>query len=209
MQNEWKQCKSVPDFSVNAIGQVKNMRTNHMLVPICNGNGYLYVSKQSGRKTKHYYVHRLVAEAFIENPLNKPEVNHIDGNKRNNIVENLEWCTRGENIIHAYKTGLNTPSEKQKGIARINGYKNLEKMREKWKEWSTTEEEKKHFEKNLSKADNTRKVLLIDSVGNKLQEFSSLSEAAQFANTDVSSISKVCRGKSKSAKGYYFKYKEY
>ena len=179
-----------------------------MLVPSCNGNGYLYVSKQSGRKTKHYYVHRLVAEAFIENPLNKPEVNHIDGNKRNNIVENLEWCTRGENIIHAYKTGLNTPSEKQKCIARINGYKNLEKMREKWKEWSMTEEAKKHFEKNLSKADNTRKVLLIDSVGNKLQEFSSLSEAAQFANTDVSSISKVCRGKSKSAKGYYFKYKE-
>ena len=58
---------------------------------------------------KNHRVHRLVAEAFIPNPNNLPCVNHIDGNKQNNFVKNLEWCTHSENMIHAYQTGLEQP----------------------------------------------------------------------------------------------------
>ena len=66
-------------------------------------------------KTRFIPVHRLVAIAFVPNPLSKPQVNHIDGNKQNNNVENLEWVTNQENQIHAVKNGLNDHSKYESG----------------------------------------------------------------------------------------------
>lgn len=69
--------------------------------------GYLRVSLTLDGKQKSYYVSRLVAEAFIPNPENKPQINHIDGNTLNNRSDNLEWCTNQENCKHACDIGLN------------------------------------------------------------------------------------------------------
>lgn len=67
-------------------------------------DGYLRVSLSDSEHKKHLrLVHRLVAEAFIPNPEHKSDVNHIDGNKQNNYISNLEWTTRSENILHAYR----------------------------------------------------------------------------------------------------------
>ena len=73
---------------------------------------------------KQYRVHRLVAEAFIPNPNNLPCVNHIDGNKQNNSVENLEWVTYSENTIHSFKTGLQKKIHNQYGDFEVKKYVN-------------------------------------------------------------------------------------
>ena len=69
-------------------------------------NGYMLVHLCKKNKVSTTSVHRLVAKAFVPNPLNKPQVNHIDGNKANNNALNLEWCSQSENVIHGVKTGL-------------------------------------------------------------------------------------------------------
>lgn len=89
-----------------------------------NHEGYkrVYLSKNGVRSAK--LVHRIVAESFIPNDNNLPCVNHKDGNKQNNNVDNLEWCTVKENAIHAYKNGLLKPS---KMIGELNGNATLTK----------------------------------------------------------------------------------
>jgi len=72
---------------------------------------YRMVTLSEDGKTKSRYVHRIVAEAFIPNPNNLPQINHIDGDSHNNNVENLEWCTAQENQNHAYTTGLHKSTE--------------------------------------------------------------------------------------------------
>lgn len=76
--------------------------------------GYMQARLSKNNKHGLKSVHRLVAQAFIPNLENKPQVNHIDGNKQNNRVDNLEWCNNSENQLHAWKLGLQTPYWKGK-----------------------------------------------------------------------------------------------
>ena len=78
----------------------------HFIKYAVDANGYFRTNLAKGGVNKTFKIHRLVAEAFIPNPLKLPEVNHIDGNKQNNSVENLEWCNHSENLKHAVKMGL-------------------------------------------------------------------------------------------------------
>lgn len=98
----------LPGYEVSSLGRVKSYQTGEpqILISRLNGSGYLHVSLKIGNKWCLRRVHRLVANAFIPNIESKPEINHINGIKTDNRVENLEWCTRSENMIHAFKTGL-------------------------------------------------------------------------------------------------------
>lgn len=79
--------------------------------------GYKYVTLHK-EKQRTFRVHRLVAEAFIPNPEGKPQVNHINGDKGDNRVTNLEWCTGSENMIHAYRNGLEVANTQPAHIAK-------------------------------------------------------------------------------------------
>ena len=105
MKEIWKDIKDYEGlYQVSNLGRVKRITTGRVLKPLKHANGYLMVklSKNSIVYTKT--THRLVAEAFIPNPEHKSEINHIDENKTNNNVSNLEWMTRKENINHGTRT---------------------------------------------------------------------------------------------------------
>ena len=100
------------NYSVSENGIVRNDNTNKILSQRIQ-QGYCHVGLTINGKAKSCRVHRLVAQAFIPNPENKPYVNHIDGIRSNNNVENLEWCTPKENTQHAVKTGLMLPTRER------------------------------------------------------------------------------------------------
>lgn len=98
---------TIDDYEITTEGQVINKKTGRVLKGQPNGKGYLRVS--IGGKLQ--FIHRLVATKYIPNPENKEQVNHIDGNKLNNSVDNLEWVTNQENRNHAIEEGLHLYGE--------------------------------------------------------------------------------------------------
>ena len=92
----WKQ-SILENYEVSNLGRIKNKKTNHIIIPEKEEKGYQRLSIRVNGKKKHYAIHRLVAIAFIPNPLNKPQVDHIDNDNSNNKVSNLRWCSNEEN----------------------------------------------------------------------------------------------------------------
>lgn len=100
-------------YQVSNLGNVKSLqRKERLLKPASNGS-YLFVVLSKGGESKMHYVHRLVAQAFIPNAMNKCDVNHLNCVKTDNRAENLEWATRRENLVHAHANGLLKPPKRK------------------------------------------------------------------------------------------------
>lgn len=162
--------------------KIKRVRKEKLISSNNNVKRYKIVSLTKNGKTKTFTIHRLVAQTFIPNPENKPQVNHINGIKTDNRVENLEWCSASENIIHAYKNNLLTSSQKQKEAAK----------------------------KTIKKAAKAkrRKVYQLTMEGKKIKLWNSMYELYKKYNYSWGTIRKVCIGQQEFAYGYKWKYKE-
>ena len=125
MEEEWRPVKGYEGlYEVSNMGRVKSLHRSKAII-LKQGmahNGYMKVGlcKNGTYNTKQ--VHRLVATAFIRNPNNYPEVNHKDCNKKNNTVDNLEWCTRGYNVRHACRNGRINGNPQKKSVILYKRY---------------------------------------------------------------------------------------
>ena len=146
MTDIWKDIKGYEGiYQVSSIGQVRSVvrqvsnghgMTEHperLLKPNTLAKGYYQVTLYKDNKRKSFQVHRLVAQAFVDNPNNMPQVNHINGNKQDNTFSNLEWCDNSENQKHAWRIGLQKPhychggADKKKRVALLDEQGNVEK----------------------------------------------------------------------------------
>lgn len=124
----WKSIENYENYHVSTLGRVKNTTTDKILKLNSKG-GYLDISLVNSLGQKTFKVHRLVALAFIPNPENKTDVNHMDKNKHNNNILNLEWNTRAENNLHG-KLNVIIKTNRNKSINRLD--KNTNKLLEKY-----------------------------------------------------------------------------
>lgn len=171
-------------YEVSSDGRVKSLfRYKKELKPNITRNGYATVELFKDKSSKRLLIHRLVAMAFIPNPDNLPQVNHIDENKLNNDVSNLEWITAKENMNFGtrnkrQKDATNYSDEKRKFIARENGKKA------------------------------SRSVMQFSLDGNFIEKYCSGKDAHKQTCINHSHIMECCSGKRKTAGGYVWKYEK-
>lgn len=129
-------------YCISNYGNVKG-KLNRVLKPYTSSGGYYYICVREGKHCHHVRIHRLVAQAFIPNPKGLPQINHIDGNKSNNVVSNLEWISCKENIKHGFENNLYkhkgySPTKIKQYDVNGNFVKLWDKMRDVEKEYNVS-----------------------------------------------------------------------
>lgn len=171
------------DYMFNEVGDCYSVKTNKILKYSINKQGYLRYALFVNKKIKTISAHRLVAQTFISNENNYNVVNHKNGVKNDNRVENLEWCTQSYNIKHAFETGLNKVSEKAKKMSSARTKKLM-----------------------LENHPNKRKVSCFTKTNEIIKTFDSIRDASKYYNILESSISNCLVGRSVTCDKKIWKY---
>lgn len=234
MNEIWKPIRNYEDlYKISNLGNVKSLRTNKIL-KFGEVQGYLNVSLCKNGKSVSKRVHRLVAEAFLSKKKNQNIVNHIDGNKQNNNVNNLEWCTQKDNIQHSWKNGFSKSNEKQKQAVKIANKKINRYGREIFqynlngkfvKKWCNAREIKRQLGISLTTlfmactgrqksacgyiwkyGENPKKIIQYNLNGEIIKTWKRVQDIEKECKVDKTSIYKCCTGKQKTAKGFIWRY---
>ena len=217
------------DYSVSTEGIVRKDTTNYILSQ-SSQQDYKFVTLLVQGKQKRMRVHRMVAETFLDNPENKPYVNHINGNRGDNNVENLEWATPSENTQHAVETGLfisgrarpviqynldgmrmATFASASEAARQTGGSQSKITMCCRRQRQSANDYQWRYYDdiQDVTKIEKKfitgKKVAQCDEDGNILAIFPSFKEAAKAVDGTSSAISRVCSGTNIRHKGYKWK----
>ena len=182
--DEWVVCEDYPSYMINRKGEVRSLLTNKILRPKKSKTGYMYVGLRKNRESKTVRVHRLLAKAFIPDQDNKPQVDHINGVRDDNRLENLRWCTNQENQSFE--------------LARLNNSKALTGRKQ-------SPEAVAKRAKTLQKSIGVR-VEQYTLDGQYIQTFNSANEVQRLLGIWSAGVLDCCKGKFKSSKGYIWKY---
>lgn len=168
-------------YQVSNLGNIRNKKTNKILKQQKTYDGYSIISLNDiNKKKRTLRVHRIVAMVFLENPNNYNQINHKNGNKFDNNLNNLEWCSSKENVKHMVENNLSNFKEKLHQ-ASIDG--------------------------KITGINQPKKVKIINIKTKEEYNFDSCGEAARFIGaTNGGSISRVANGERNSCKGYYCVY---
>lgn len=180
----WKKIGEFRDFLISSNGKCFSLKTKKMLKPQKYPNGYLFYAFKINGKQYTRLIHRLIAKAFIPNPQNKPQIDHINTIKTDNRIENLRWVNQSENNLNSITRAK-----------RLQTLKNSDKI--------------KH---NLRKATeaaaikNKKQVYQYTLDGKLISIYSSIIEAAKNNNCFPQNITACCKGRKKTVKGYIWRY---
>ena len=201
MNEIWRKIEGFENYEVSNLGNVRSLKNKKVkiLKLIKRETGYIFINLYKNKKIHHKSVHRLVASTFIPNPQNKSQVNHIDGDKTNNKVENLEWCTAKENSQHAWNTGLSKSlkGEKNPMYGKHHTKETKNKISESLKGEKNSFYGKHHTEETKQILSKIRSKT-VECITTK-EIFKSIKEASKKYNINDTSISRCCKNKSKYA----------
>ena len=214
-QEIWKHIQGYESsYAVSNRGRVMNLKKNKVLKPIVDGAGYVYVNL---RQKKHR-LHRLVAQAFLGNPENLPQVNHIDEDPTNNDVSNLEWCTASHNAkhsIHKQTRKINQLTldgefvkqwESSYEIERELGYAHNNIIACCKGKHKTNYGYRWQYADGLHQRRVNRPVVALTKDGEFVAEYKSAAEASRCLGASDSFIYKILKGKFETIHGYRFLY---
>ena len=182
--DEWVVCEDYPSYMINRKGEVRSLLTNKILRPAKLKTGYMCVGLRKNGISKTVRVHRLLAKAFIPNPDNKPHVDHINGVRDDNRLENLRWCTNQENQSFE--------------LARLNNSKALTGRKQ---SPEAVAKRAKTLQKSIGK-----KVNQYTLDGEFVASYNSFNEARRLTGVWDASVRSCCMGRFKQAGGYIWRF---